>query len=173
MSKHYKQMQAIQEQVSSAKSVEKDLKAIKAKLGDEEVLEKSLEAKLVERQSKVEHMEGLKKQLEKECSTVTEEGTKYLNSKKSEVESKRHVIETRQRNVEAVLSKVDAVNSTITSIKESATVKVDQLDRKSREIVEEFHKYSNLIARVVESGAKGCAIKGAGFDNLGSGLIVD
>jgi kinetochore protein Nuf2 len=56
--------------------------------------------------SSVEHMEGLKKQLEKECSTMTEEGTKYLSSKKLEVESKRHAIETRQRNVEAVLSKV-------------------------------------------------------------------
>ncbi|KAK2438409.1 kinetochore protein NUF2 protein [Trifolium repens] len=173
MSKHYRQMQAIQEQVNSAKSVEKDLKAIKAKLGDEEVLEKSLEAKLVEQQSKVEHMEGLKKQLEKECSTMTEEGTKYLSSKKLEVESKRNAIETRQRNVEAVLSKVDAVNRTITSVKESATVKVDQLDGKCREIIEEFHKYSNLIARVVESGLKGPTIKGAGFDNLGSRLIVD
>ncbi|CAJ2652161.1 unnamed protein product [Trifolium pratense] len=165
MSKHYRQMQAIQEQVSSSKSVEKDLKAIKAKLGDEEVLEKSLDVKLVEMQSKVEHLEGSKKQLEKECSSVTEEGTKYLSSKKSEVESKRLVIETRQRNVEAMLSKVDAVNSTITSVKKSATVKVDQLDGKRREIVEEFHKYSNSIAHVVESGLKDATIKGAGFDN--------
>ncbi|CAJ2677209.1 unnamed protein product [Trifolium pratense] len=168
MSKHYRQMQAIQEQVNSAKSVEKDLKAIKVKLGDEEVLEKSLEAKLVEMQSKVEHMEGLKKQLEKECSTVTEEGTKYLISKKSEVESKRVVIETRQRNVEALLSKVDSVNSTITSVKESAAVNVDLIDGKSREIVEEFHRYSNSIARVVESGLKGPTIEGTGSDNLGS-----
>jgi hypothetical protein len=37
----------------------------------------------------------------------------------------------------------------------------------------QFHKYSNLIARVVESGLKGPTIKGAGFDNLGSRLIVD
>ncbi|XP_045825573.1 kinetochore protein NUF2 homolog isoform X1 [Trifolium pratense] len=240
MSKHYRQMQAIQEQVNSAKSVEKDLKAIKVKLGDEEVLEKSLEAKLVEMQSKgiflckqamavlhfqvdgvmvyiiyatiqcyfvlistrklqcyitflfkhvyytcvcvlfslhlfmlvfpssVEHMEGLKKQLEKECSTVTEEGTKYLISKKSEVESKRVVIETRQRNVEALLSKVDSVNSTITSVKESVAVNVDLIDGKSREIVEEFHRYSNSIARVVESGLKGPTIEGTGSDNLGS-----
>ncbi|RDY03625.1 hypothetical protein CR513_12767, partial [Mucuna pruriens] len=44
MSKHYKLMQAIQKQ---------DLKALKAKRSDEEISEKSLEAKLVERQSKV------------------------------------------------------------------------------------------------------------------------
>lgn len=53
-----------------------------------------------------EHMEELRKQLEKECSIMWEEATKHLSSKKSEVESKRYAIETRQRNVEAVLSKV-------------------------------------------------------------------
>lgn len=168
MLKHYRQMQAIQEQVNSAKSIEKDLKALKTKLSDEELLEKSLEAKLVERQSKVEHMEELKKQLEKECSITIEEGTKYLSSKKLEVESKKCAIETRQRNVEAVLSKVDAINSTITSENESTTAKVDQLDSKCREIVEEFHKYANSIARVIESGPKSATIKVAGFDNLGS-----
>ncbi|RDX87414.1 hypothetical protein CR513_31113, partial [Mucuna pruriens] len=41
------------EQVNSAKAIQKDLKALKAKLSDEEISEKSLEAKLVERQSKV------------------------------------------------------------------------------------------------------------------------
>ncbi|XP_057422081.1 kinetochore protein NUF2 homolog [Lotus japonicus] len=152
MSKHYQQMQAIQEQVNSAKSIEKDLKELKAKLSDEEVLEKSLEAKLVERQSKVEQMEELRKQLEKECSTMCEEATNYLSSAKSEVESKRCTLETRQRNVEAVLSEVDAVNCKITSVKELASVRVEQLDRKCEEIVVEFHKYANSISRVIKSG---------------------
>ncbi|RDY03195.1 hypothetical protein CR513_13249, partial [Mucuna pruriens] len=39
--------------VNSTKAIQKDLKALKAKLSDEEISEKSLEAKLVERQSKV------------------------------------------------------------------------------------------------------------------------
>ena len=68
------------------------------------------------------------------------------------MDSKRYAIETRQRNVEGVLSKVDAINTTITSVKESATIKVDLLNRKSLEIVEEFHKYANKIAHVIESG---------------------
>ncbi|KAJ1386124.1 Nuf2, N-terminal domain superfamily [Sesbania bispinosa] len=152
VSKHYKQMQAIQEQVNSAKSVEKDLKALKAKLSDEEILEKSLEAKLVERQSKVEQMEESRKQLEKECNIMWEEATKYLSSKKSEVESKRCAIETREKNVEAVLSEVDAINSKIMSVKDSGAVKVEQLHRKCDEIVEEFHKYADSIAHVIESG---------------------
>ncbi|XP_027347793.1 kinetochore protein NUF2 homolog [Abrus precatorius] len=154
MSKHYNLMQGIQEQVNSAKSIEKDLKALKAKLSDEEVLEKSLEAKLVERQSKVKQLEEFREQLEKECNHTREEATQYLINKKSEVESKRCATETRQRNVEAMLSEVDAINSKITSVKESGAVKVERLGRKCEEIVEEFHKYANSIARVIESGPK-------------------
>ncbi|KAK2966655.1 hypothetical protein RJ640_002353, partial [Escallonia rubra] len=44
--KHSAQMQDIQEQVNSAKLVEKDVKVLKVKLRDEEVLDKSLEANL-------------------------------------------------------------------------------------------------------------------------------
>lgn len=39
-------------QVNSAKEIEKNLKALKAKLSDEEVLEKSLDVKLIERKGK-------------------------------------------------------------------------------------------------------------------------
>ncbi|TKY60161.1 Kinetochore protein nuf2 [Spatholobus suberectus] len=154
MSKHYKLMQAIQEQVNSAKSIEKDLKALKAKLSDGEILDKSLEAKLVERQSKVEQMEELRKQLEKECNIMWEEATKNLSSTKSEVESQRCAIETRQRSVVAMLSEVDGINSKITSVKESGAVKVDRLVRKYEEVVEEYHKYANSIAREIESAPK-------------------
>lgn len=73
--------------------------------------------------SSVEHMEELKKQLEKECSITIEEGTKYLSSKKLEVESKKCAIETRQRNVEAVLSKVPFIKwDRKTSLVESITL---------------------------------------------------
>ncbi|KAK7243795.1 hypothetical protein RIF29_38607 [Crotalaria pallida] len=51
MTKYYKQMQAIQEQLYSVKTVENELKALKTKLSDEEVSKQSLGAKLVDRQS--------------------------------------------------------------------------------------------------------------------------
>ena len=47
--RHYKQ-------VSSAKSVEKEVKVLKSKLSDEDVQVKSLEAKLVDMQSKGGHI---------------------------------------------------------------------------------------------------------------------
>ncbi|XP_024636299.1 kinetochore protein NUF2 homolog [Medicago truncatula] len=94
MSKHNKQVQAMQEQANSAKSIEKDHRALKAK--------------------------------------------------------------------------VDAANSRITSEKESATAKLDQLDSKGTELVEEFHKDANSFARVIESWRKSSTIKRARFDNLDS-----
>ncbi|KAL4305281.1 Kinetochore protein [Arachis hypogaea] len=171
MSKHYKQMLAIKEQVNSAKSVEKELKALKAKLSDEQVLEKSLESKLAEKQSikpcnfstcfpsLVLQMEETKRQVEKECTIMREKSTKYLNGTTSDVEYKKRDIETRRRNVEAVLEEVDATNGKMKSVKESGAAKVELLGHKSEEIIEEFRKYANSIARVVESGPEG-----VGFD---------
>ncbi|KAI4298994.1 hypothetical protein L6164_032494 [Bauhinia variegata] len=149
MSKHFAQMQAIQEQVNSAKSIEKDLKALKAKLSDEGVLEKSLEAKLVERQGKAEQLEELRKQLEKERNIKSEEGTKELNSVKSDTESKRHGLEARQRNVEALVAEVDAINLKTSSVRESGALKREQLVGKCEEIVKEFQQYTNSIAALL------------------------
>ncbi|KAL1312836.1 hypothetical protein HN51_039418 [Arachis hypogaea] len=158
MSKHYKQMLAIKEQVNSAKSVEKELKALKAKLSDEQVLEKSLESKLAEKQSKVLQMEETKRQVEKECTIMQEKSIKYLNGITSDVEYKKRDIETRRRNVEAVLEEVDATNGKMKSVKESGAAKVELLGHKSEEIIEEFRKYVNSIARVVESGPEGVGV---------------
>ncbi|MBA0778659.1 hypothetical protein Gotri_006505, partial [Gossypium trilobum] len=99
MLKHFALMQAIHEQVNSAKSVEKECKGLKAKLSDDVVLDKSLEAKLIERQ-------GKGRQLQKERDLKFEESTKHLNSVKSEVLSKRCELEARQKKVEDVVAEV-------------------------------------------------------------------
>ncbi|KAB1207031.1 hypothetical protein CJ030_MR7G011352 [Morella rubra] len=149
MFKHFGQMQAIQEQ---------DFKALKAKLSDEGVLDKSLEAKLEERQAvtcnqtnyvmsfselavlslklslfiSVEQLDELRKQLEKERDLKLEDATKDFNNVKLEVESRRRDLEARQKNVEAVV--VEAI-----SIKESGAAEVQEFIHKSEEIVKEVH----------------------------------
>ncbi|XP_030955197.1 kinetochore protein NUF2 homolog [Quercus lobata] len=145
MSKHFAQMQAIQEQVNSAKSIEKDFKALKAKISDEGILDKSLEAKLVERQAKAEQLDELRNQLEKERDLKCEEATLEFNNVRLEVESRRRELEARQKNVEAVVVEVDAKTSKADSIKESGAAKVQALIQKSEEIVKEFHQYANSI----------------------------
>ncbi|XAR49393.1 hypothetical protein NMG60_11032579 [Bertholletia excelsa] len=145
MSKHLKQMQAIQEQVNSAKKIEKDVKIIKVKQSDDAMLDKSLEAKLVERQGKVEQLDEVRKHLEKERDLRCEEATKELNNVKLEVESKRRDLELRQTKVEAVVAEVDAITMKINSVKESGAVKRQELGQKCEEIVNEFYNYSNSM----------------------------
>ncbi|XP_034700892.1 kinetochore protein NUF2 homolog [Vitis riparia] len=145
MSKHFAQMQAIQEQVNSAKAIEKDLKVLKTKLSEEGVLDKSFEAKLLERQRKVEQLDELRKQLEKERNFKCEEAAKELNNVKLAVESKRRELEARQRKVEAEAAEVDATTLKINSVKESGAAKQQKLAHKGEEIVKEFHQYANSI----------------------------
>ncbi|ONI36128.1 hypothetical protein PRUPE_1G570900 [Prunus persica] len=145
LSKHLAQMQAIQEQVNSAKSVDRDFKAVKAKLADDGVLSRSLQAKLVEREGKVEQFNELKKQLEKDRDLKFEEASKELNNVKLEVESRRRDMEARQRDVEAAVAEVDSITAKTTSIKESGASHQKQLARKCEEIMKEFYQYQNSI----------------------------
>uniref|UniRef100_A0A5B7BJZ6 Putative kinetochore protein NUF2 n=1 Tax=Davidia involucrata TaxID=16924 RepID=A0A5B7BJZ6_DAVIN len=157
MSKHFAQMQAIQEQVNSAKLIEKDGKVLKVKRSDEGVLEKSLEPKLVELQGKADQLDVLKKQLERERDLKYEEATKELNNVKLELELKRHDLEARPKKIEAVVAEADTITVKINSVKESGAAKQQELGRKCEEIVREFYRYSssigNLLPRIeVESG---------------------
>ncbi|GMQ01831.1 hypothetical protein CsSME_00048323 [Camellia sinensis var. sinensis] len=130
MSKNLTQMQTIQEQVNSAKTIEKDVKVLKVKQSDEEMIDKSLEAKLVERQGKVEQLDEIRKQLEKERDFRCEEATKELNNVKLEVESMRRDLESRQAKIAAVVAEVDTINMKINSIKESGAVTRQELGHK-------------------------------------------
>lgn len=145
MSKHFNQMQAIQEQVNSTKSIEKDIKALKQKLSDEEVLDKSLEAKLVERQGKADQLEELRKQLKKERDLSCEEAAKEMNFFNLEMESKRHGLEARQKEVEGVLAEADAITAKINSVRESGASKCQELGRHCEEVVAEFYRHSSSI----------------------------
>ncbi|XP_015055911.1 kinetochore protein NUF2 homolog isoform X1 [Solanum pennellii] len=145
MSKNFNQMQAIQEQVNSTKSIEKDVKVLKLKLSDEEVQEKSLEAKLVERQGKADQLEELRKQLEKEKNLSFEEANKELKNVKLEVESKRHGLEARQNDLEGVLAEADAITERINSVRESGALKCQELDRNCEEVIAEFYRHSSSI----------------------------
>ncbi|KAJ6420707.1 hypothetical protein OIU84_028127 [Salix udensis] len=156
MSKHFDQMQAIHEQVNSAKSIEKDYKALKAKLSYDELMDKSLGAKLVELQVKAQQLDECKKLLEKERDTKFEEATEELNNIKSEVESRRHDLGARQRKVEAVLTEVDAITSKTNMVKESGVAEVQKLVHKSEEIAEQFQLYKNSIGHLLQC-ADGCS----------------
>ncbi|KAK1374291.1 Nuf2 domain-containing protein [Heracleum sosnowskyi] len=145
MSKHFAQMRDLQEQVNSAKAIEKEVKVLKSKLTEEGVLDMSLEAKLVERQGKADQLNELKKQLEKERELNCEAATKELTNVKLEVESRKHGNESRQRNVEALLTEVDAIEAKIKLAKDSSAAKQQELGLKCEEIVKQFYQYKNRL----------------------------
>lgn len=149
MSKQFAQIQAIQEQVNSAKSVEKDVKGLKAKLSDEGVMDISLEVKLVERQGKAEQLDESRKQAEKEREFKYQEATKELNNVKLEVEAMRRNFEERHMQVGATVAEVDSLTLKTHSVRESGEAKQQELARKCEEIVKEFHRYSSSIGMLL------------------------
>ncbi|KAE8669020.1 Kinetochore protein nuf2 isoform 3 [Hibiscus syriacus] len=131
MSKHFALMQAMHEQVNSAKSVEKECKSMKAKLSNDAVFDKSLEAKLIEQEGK--------------------------GSMKSEVLSERHELEARQKKVEDVVKEVDFITLKTDMVRESGAAKVRQLISKCEELVKQFQVYSSSIGLLLpekENGTK-------------------
>ncbi|PPD83993.1 hypothetical protein GOBAR_DD19081 [Gossypium barbadense] len=152
MSKHFAFMQAIHEQLHRLWAIEKECKGLKAKLSDDIVLDKSLEAKLIERQVlkpfifivlPVGQLEEHKRQLQKERDLKFEESTKHLNRVKSEVLPKRCELEARQKKVEDVVAEVDSVTFKSSMVGESGAAKVQKLISKCEEIVKQFQQYSS------------------------------
>ncbi|KAL8520958.1 hypothetical protein ACS0TY_011488 [Phlomoides rotata] len=134
-SKHYAQIQAVQEQATSAKSVDKDVKVLKSKMSDEEVMIKSHEAKLVELQSKADQLKELQRQAEKERATLHEAANKELNNVKLEVESKKQALELRQRQVESVVAEAEALTLKKKTVREDGEAKMQELEHKSEEVL--------------------------------------
>ncbi|KAH7834935.1 hypothetical protein Vadar_021089 [Vaccinium darrowii] len=155
LSKNLAQMQAIQEQVNSAKSIEKDVKVLKVKQSEAEMLDKSLEAKLVERQGKVEQLDEIRKQLEKERDLRYEEATKELNIVKLEVESKRRDLESRQTKIQAVVAEADAMSTKLKSVRAPGEAKRQELLQKSEQILSQFYEYSNSIGALLPKNWSG------------------
>ncbi|XP_020103157.1 probable kinetochore protein NUF2 [Ananas comosus] len=146
MSKHLSKMQAIQEQVVSAKTVEKEVKGLKAKLSDESVSIMALEAKLVEQQGKAKEAEELLKATEKDKELRLSEEAQKLNTLRAEMEWKLQCLEPRERKVEAMVAKGDSFCSEADTVREAGRAKQQELQAKMEEIVNSFHNYSNVVS---------------------------
>ncbi|XP_010065473.2 kinetochore protein NUF2 homolog [Eucalyptus grandis] len=149
LSKHLMVMQKIQEQVNSAKAIDRDFKALKSKLSDDGILDKSHDANLIELQGREEQLDQLRKQVEKESHTKCEEATREFNNVKMEIKSRKHELEERQRKVESVVGEVDSITSSTNSIRESCAAEQQELLRRCEDIMKEFHQYSHSIGAVL------------------------
>ncbi|GKC14221.1 hypothetical protein Tco_1011003, partial [Tanacetum coccineum] len=137
------------EQANEAKKIEKDVKVLKTKNSDDTVSDKSLEAKLYEKQGRVDQLEELQKQLEKEKDLKCEEASKELNNVRAQVEYNRRGLEQRERNAEALVSEGAAINKNVIEVKDSATAKQQILLAKEDEITKEFFEYSKSMGQLL------------------------
>ncbi|XP_065030223.1 kinetochore protein NUF2 homolog [Musa acuminata AAA Group] len=156
LTKHLSRMQAIQEQVNSAKTLEKDVKALKVKLSDEGVSIMAVEAKLVEKQGKAKQAEELIKAAETERDARHADETQKLNTVKAEMEWKLQCLEPRERKAEAMVTKGASLRSESDLLRETGNARRQQLHAKFEEILQEFHNYSkmNSILQRFEVAAK-------------------
>ncbi|EOA33922.1 hypothetical protein CARUB_v10021415mg [Capsella rubella] len=131
----------VYEKVTNAKEVEKEFKALKSKLSEDGIANKSLEAKVVERERIVDQWNESLKKLEKEKAVMLDDWTKQLDKLKVEVESRRRELEARQTDVESVVAVVNDNTAKIKQVRQSGEAKVKQFTLKYEEIVTQFHEY--------------------------------
>ncbi|CAA6664079.1 unnamed protein product [Spirodela intermedia] len=150
ITKHLSKLQNLQEQVTAAKTVEKEVKGLKTKLSDEELSIVSLDAKIDELQGKAKQAEELIKAMEKERDLRFTEHIQKLNAVKSEIEQKLHDLEQREEKTKAVVLQGESLTLKATSVREGGKLKQQELLAKSEEIVHAFHSYSALIDPFLE-----------------------
>ncbi|KAF3785213.1 hypothetical protein EJ110_NYTH28553 [Nymphaea thermarum] len=137
LSKYLTEMQAMQEQFNSCKLIEKDVKAIKAKLSDMELMAMSLEAKRVELQGRVDDAEKMTRALEKEKELKCAEADEELKVVKSAAELKLQELDLKQKKIEAIIADVNKISMQTASARNNGEMLLQKLGSKCEELVSE------------------------------------
>ncbi|XP_031475955.1 kinetochore protein NUF2 homolog [Nymphaea colorata] len=156
LSKYLTEMQAMQEQFNSCKLIEKDVKAIKAKLSDMELMAMSLEAKRVELQGRVDDAEKMTRALEKEKELKCAEADEELKVVKSAAELKLQELDLKQKKIEAIVADVNKISMQTASARNNGEMLLQKLGSKCEELVNEFHSYSSPIDAFLLRLEDGC-----------------
>ncbi|XP_042471252.1 kinetochore protein NUF2 homolog [Zingiber officinale] len=150
LAKHLSRMQALQEQVNSTKTLEKQVKALKAKRSDDEASIMALDAKIVEKQCKLKESEELIKVSEKERDDRCAEETQRLNQVRAEIEWKLQCLEPREKKVEAMVSEAATLRSEAEQVRQTGKAEQQEIFSKFEEIIQEFKNYLNVMDPMVE-----------------------
>uniref|UniRef100_A0A0A9CW15 Nuf2 family protein n=1 Tax=Arundo donax TaxID=35708 RepID=A0A0A9CW15_ARUDO len=145
LSKHSSEISALQEQTTAAKTAEKELKALKAKISDQTVDMKALDVKTIEWQAKVHETEGRLKAKEKEKEERSADNNRKMASLKSEVEGKLKCLEDRERKVEEKIAKGAELCSQADSVAVAARKKQDKIYAKFEEMFEQANDYMDNV----------------------------
>ncbi|KAL5217085.1 hypothetical protein ABZP36_017769 [Zizania latifolia] len=150
LSKHISKILALQEQVTSAKTLEKEVKARKAKLSDESATIMALDAKIVEWDGKAHEMVGRVKAKEKERDQIIADENQKLSTLRSEIEWKLQCLEPRERKVEETVATAAKLRLETDSIRIVATEEQRQIYAKFEEIGHAFNYYKDNVNTFLE-----------------------
>ncbi|XBH77142.1 hypothetical protein VPH35_103664 [Triticum aestivum] len=150
LTKQHSKIQDVHEQLVAAKTVEKEVKARKAKLNDESVSVMSFDAQIVDWQGKVHEMEERLKGKVKERNQIIADENQKLGALSSETEGKLRCLEPREKKVEATIAKASNLCSEAASSRTAATAEQQKIRAKFNSIVKAFNTYMDSVDPFLE-----------------------
>ncbi|NP_001150069.2 Kinetochore protein nuf2 [Zea mays] len=148
--KHLSKISAVHEKGTVAKASEKDVKAHKEKIGDQNLEIKALRNKAAEWQLKVLENEGILNAKEKERDQRVAENNLKMNALKSEVESEHKCLEEKEIKIKEKLEKVAELCSQADSVAEAGNKKIQEICGKYNQVCEAANMYMDGIDRSFE-----------------------
>lgn len=148
--KHLSKISAVHEKGTVAKASEKDVKAHKEKIGDQNLEIKALCNKAAEWQLKVLENEGILNAKEKERDQRVAENNLKMNTLKSEVESEHKCLAEKEIKIKEKLEKVAELCSQADSVAEAGNKKIQEICGKYNQVCEAANMYMDGIDRSFE-----------------------
>ncbi|XP_062213991.1 kinetochore protein NUF2 homolog [Phragmites australis] len=145
LSRHSSKISSLQEQTTAAKTAEKEVKALNAKISDGTVEMKTLGVKTAEWQAKVHETEQRLKAKEKERDERIAYNNRKMATLKSEVEGKLQCLEDREKKVAEKIAKDADLCSQVESAGVAARRKQDEIYAKFVVIFEAANHYMDTI----------------------------
>lgn len=145
LSKLISRTQDIQTKVNKAKDIDKEVKAYKSKLNEEETSNVCLETNIDEWRGKVKKVKERSKSKAEERQTRIAEESQHFERLRKELEQKLQFLEPKEKAAEAMASKGANLRKEADSVIKAGKVEQRKLLLKLEEIVDAFNSYTDMI----------------------------
>ncbi|KMZ64822.1 hypothetical protein ZOSMA_34G01020 [Zostera marina] len=159
MSKHLKNIQDVVEQsINVPKVLDKDIKTLKAKLIDDELLLTSLKVEIVESNRKENQILESIKAMERERDIKVADYTQKINNLKSEMEFFLHSLKKREFAADANVAKGEKLNREINMVKEKGSTEIHEFMEIHKLLSQEYAKYVDQMSAVFDKFEAECDV---------------
>jgi len=141
LAKHLSKISAVHEKSAAAKAFEKDVKAHKEKISDQNLEIKALRNKAAEWEMKVLENEAKVKAKEKERDQRVGEHNRKMTALKSEVESEQKCLEEKERKIKETIDKGSELCFQADSVAEAGRKKIEEIYGKYDQVCEAANMY--------------------------------